>query len=116
MGYSEVIKKDGSKIILSSVTPFRAVRTATQEKSKMGEDTVKLSIVSSDVLNFDKGDKIIVGGEEYRIRTSVTREKVSEEHYIYDVTFYGVMYELMKSIYRDTQADGKSSQSSFDLR
>ena len=82
----------------------------------MGDDNVQLSIVSSEMLTFSKGDKIVVNGEEYTIRTKVNREVFSDEHFVYDgVTFYGVMYELMKSLYRNTDANGKSSSHTFDL-
>lgn len=81
----------------------------------MGDDNVQLSIVSSELLNLGKGDKIIVEGEEYTIRTKVNREMLSDNHYVHDATFYGVMYELMKSLYRNTDANGKSSKSTFDL-
>jgi hypothetical protein len=81
----------------------------------MGDDNVQLGIKSTQFLEFAKGDKILVGGEEYSIRTKVTREILSENMYSYDAIFYGVMYELMKSQYRNCDANGKSTKSTFDL-
>ena len=111
----ELIKKSGTKINLFSKEPFCTVSSAVQNITLMGDDNVQLGIRSSRVLDFDIGDKIIIGGDEYSIRTKNTREILSEGKYNYDTVFYGVMYELMKSLYRDTDANGKSSKSTFDL-
>lgn len=81
----------------------------------MGDDNVQLSIVSSECISFEKGDKIIIGGNEYTIRTTVNRDLISEDQYKSDAIFYGVMYELMKTQYRDCDANGKSTRSTFDL-
>ena len=81
----------------------------------MGDDNVQLSIISSECISFEKGDKIIIGGNEYTIRTTVNRDLISEDHYQSDAIFYGVMYELMKTQYRDCDANGKSTRSTFDL-
>jgi hypothetical protein len=115
MGTLEIIKRNGEKIRLFSKEPFCTLKSAAQNSSLMGDDNVQLSIVSSELLNLGKGDKIIVEGEEYTIRTKVNREMLSGNHYVHDATFYGVMYELMKSLYRNTDANGKSSKSTFDL-
>ena len=95
--------------------PFCTVKSAIQEKNLMGDDTIKLSIVSSQLLNFGKGDYITIDGEVYTVRTPATRQIISDNYYQYDVTLYGVMYELMKCLYRNTDANGRSSKSSFDL-
>lgn len=115
MGEIEVIKRNGESIKLSSKDPFRTIRSAVQNTSLMGDDNIKLSIVASDVLSFEKGDKIIVAGEEYTVRSQPSRELQSDSYYIYDVTFYGVMYDLMKTQYRNTDESGKSTAMTFDL-
>ena len=115
MGSFEIIKRNGERIQLQTREPFCAVKSAVQNTSLMGDDNVHLSIVSSELINLVKGDKILVFGEEYTIRTTVAREMLSETHYVYEATFYGVMFELMKSHYRNTDANGKSTKSTFDL-
>lgn len=115
MGNFEIIKRNGERIPLNTVEPFCVVKSAVQNSSLMGDDNVQLSIISTDILSFSKGDKIVVDGEEYTIRTKVNREVLSDDHFVYDATFYGVMYELMKSLYRNTDADGKSTSHTFDL-
>ena len=111
----EVIKRKGGTIPLFSKEPFCTVKSAVQNTALMGDDNVQLSIVSSELLSFEKGDKIIVNGEEYTVRTRATREMQSDTYYTFEVVFYGVMYELMKTIYRNTDANGKSTSSTFDL-
>lgn len=115
MGQFTLIKRDGTQIPLMSRDPFCAVRSAVQEVSLMGVDTVSLSIVSTLLISFQKGDRIIVDGDEYSIRTTVTRNRLSEDYYVYEPVFYGVMYDLMKTLYRNTDANGASASSVFDL-
>lgn len=105
----------GDRIDLFNKEPFRTVKTATQSKSLMGIDTVTLSILSREVLNFDKGDYIQVYGDNYYIRTKVNKELTSDGYFNYDAVFYGVLYDLMKTPYRDMDAQGKSSRNTFDL-
>lgn len=115
MGSFEIIKRSGEKIPLFSREPFCALKSATLTSALMGDDNVQLSIISSECISFEKGDKIIIGGNEYTIRTTVNRDLISEDHYQSDAIFYGVMYELMKTQYRDCDANGKSTRSTFDL-
>lgn len=115
MGTFEIIQRNGNKIPLLSREPFCALQSATQNTSLMGDDNIQLTFVSEQIFEFGKGDKIVVDGAEYTLRTKVKREMLSDTHFVYEATFYGVMYELMKSIYRDTDEQGKSSKSTFDL-
>lgn len=115
MGEIEVIKRKGGTIQLFSRDPFCTVKSATQNISLMGDDNIQLSIISTELLDFEKGDKIIVCGEEYTIRTRATREMKTDRYYQYDAVFYGVMYELMKTQYRNTDESGKSTSMTFDL-
>ena len=115
MGEIEVIKRKGGTIQLFSRDPFCTIKSATQNISLMGDDNIQLSIISTELLDFEKGDKIIVGGEEYTIRTRATREMKTDRYYQYDAVFYGVMYELMKAQYRNTDESGKSTSMTFDL-
>ena len=111
----EVIKQNGVRIDLQSAEPFIAVNSATLTTSLMGDDYIQLSVVSSIILPFEKGDYIKFLGKTYSLRNIPTRKIVSDFQYTYDLTFYGVMYDLMKTIFRDADVEGKSSTSSFDL-
>lgn len=115
MGITQITKRNGETIQLNTNEPFCFVKEATLTSSLMGDDYISLKIVSSNWLSFAKGDKITVGGKEYSIRATTTREVVSEGYYNYEPVFYGVMYDLMKTIYRNCDKYGKSDKSTFDL-
>lgn len=115
MGITQITKRNGETIQLNTNEPFCSVKEATLTSSLMGDDYISLKIVSSKWLSFAKGDKITVGGKEYSIRATTTREVVSEGYYNYEPVFYGVMYDLMKTIYRNCDKYGKSDKSTFDL-
>lgn len=115
MGITEIIKRNGEIIKLNTKEPFCVVKQATQNSSLMGDDTVSLQIVSSKWLSFDKGDKIVVDGFDYTIRTTTTRSIEGDEYYTFEPVFYGPMYDLMKTIYRNCDSEGKSDRSTFDL-
>lgn len=115
MGITQITKRNGETIQLNTNEPFCFVKEATLTSSLMGDDYISLKIVSDNWLSFAKGDKITVGGKEYSIRATTTREVVSEGYYNYEPVFYGVMYDLMKTIYRNCDKYGKSDKSTFDL-
>lgn len=115
MGYFEIIRRNGDKVPLMQRQPFVALQSATQNVTLMGDDNVVLNIVSSQMLTFTKGDYLEVNGERYYVRTAPTRTIEGEDYYTMELTLYGVMYDLMKTLYRNTDANGKSSASTFDL-
>lgn len=115
MGITQITKRNGETIQLNTNEPFCFVKEATLTSSLMGDDYISLKIVSANWLSFAKGDKITIGGKEYSIRATTTREIVSEGYYNYEPVFYGVMYDLMKTIYRNCDKYGKSDKSTFDL-
>lgn len=115
MGITQITKRNGETIQLNTNEPFCFVKEATLTSSLMGDDYISLKIVSANWLSFAKGDKITIGGKEYSIRATTAREVVSEGYYNYEPVFYGVMYDLMKTIYRNCDKYGKSDKSTFDL-
>lgn len=115
MGITQITKRNGETIQLNTNEPFCFVKEATLTSSLMGDDYISLKIVSANWLSFAKGDKITIGGKEYSIRATTTREVVPEGYYNYEPVFYGVMYDLMKTIYRNCDKYGKSDKSTFDL-
>lgn len=115
MGITQIIKRNGKVINLNTKEPFCIVKSATQNSSLMGDDYITLQIVSSEWLSFEKGDKIIVDGFDYTIRTTTKREIQADNYYIFEPVFYGPMYDLMKTIYRNCDKDGKSDRNTFDL-
>jgi hypothetical protein len=115
MEQATIIKRDGTKINLISKDPFRGPTSFSQEYGLKSDDYVKISLKSSDMLKFGIGDRIIIGSDTYTIRTNNTTEIISDNSYTYELTFYGAMYDLMRQMYRNCDAQGKSDKSTFDL-
>lgn len=115
MGIAQIIKHNGEIITLDTKEPFCVVKSATLNSSLMGDDYVSLKIISTQWLTFAKGDKIVVDGNEYTIRATTTRSIEGENYNVFEPVFYGVMYDLMKTIYRNCDRYGKSDRSTFDL-
>lgn len=111
-----IIKKlNGEEIKLFSTDPVSFVTQATQDHTLMSTDTVKISFKSTQSVSIQIGDKIQIVNDTYTIRTANTKEILDEELFSYELTFYGSIYDLLKSQYRDTNASGISYNSSFDL-
>lgn len=115
MGQFTLIKRNGTRIPLNKRIPFCAVKTAQQSRSLMADDTVTLEVVSTFLIDFEKGDKIKIDSDWYTIRTTVERTKNSEDQYNYSITLYGCIYDLMKVMFRDTDVNGRSTSLTFDL-
>lgn len=110
-----LIKRNGSRVNLFSTEPLCAVTQAVQDITLMGDDTVTLTVKSTALIDFEIGDKIIIGGHEYFLRTIPSREVVNEDLFSYELKLYGVIYELIKCQYRDADINGVSKRSTFDL-
>lgn len=115
MGQFTLIKRNGRRIPLNKRIPFCAVKTAQQSRSLMADDTVTLEVVSTFLIDFEKGDKIKIDSDWYTIRTTVDRTKNSVDQYNYSITLYGCIYDLMKVMFRDTDVNGRSTSLTFDL-
>lgn len=81
----------------------------------MSDDTVKITLRTTQPYQFGRGDKVVINGYTYKIRTTPERQLQTEEDYIHTLTFYGVMYDLMKCQYRNCDANGNSTKAIFDL-
>lgn len=111
-----IIKKlNGEEIKIFSTDPVSFATQATQDHTLMSTDTVKISFKSTESYTIEIGDKIEIVNDTYTIRTATTREIVDEDLFFYELTFYGSIYDLLKSQYRDADATGVSYNSSFDL-
>ena len=111
----EIIKRDGTVIKCFCPEPFCTPTQAVQEKSLMSNDTVKITLRTTQPYLFGKGDRVVINGETYKVRTTQERQLQTEDDYIHTLTFYGVMYDLMKCQYRNCDANGNSTKAIFDL-
>lgn len=111
----EIIKRDGTVIKCYCQEPFCTPTSAVQETTLMSDDTVKITLRTTQPYKFGKGDKVVINGYTYKIRTTPERALQTDEDYIHTLTFYGVMYDLMKCQYRNCDANGNSTKAIFDL-
>ncbi len=111
----EIIKRDGTVVKCFSQEPFCTPTQAVQDKTLMSDDTVKITLRTTQPYTFSKGDRVEINGAVYKIRTTPERVLQSESDYVHTLTFYGAMYDLMRCQYRNTDANGHSSKSIFDL-
>lgn len=95
--------------------PLRDVTSAKIQRQHMANDYVQISIHTNNTMTLEVGDWIEVRNCRYSIRavSDITRE--GEELFTYNITFYGVMYDLMRYAFRDTPINGRSPQNTFDL-
>ena len=116
MEFTQIKRRDGEKRIdLFKREPFVVLTGATLNSSLMGDDYITLNIVSCEWIDFAKGDYIEFEGVPYTIRTTVERVIEGDHRYTFAPVFYGPMYDLIKTIYRNCDATGKSDRSTFDL-
>ena len=103
------------KYELPSYEPLLAIESAKAQRQLMSNDYVQIQIKGSATLDLEIGDWIEVKGAKYSIRTISDVSRTGEDTFVYNITFYGVMYELMRYKYRNTSINGRSSQNTFDL-
>lgn len=103
------------KYELPSYEPLLTIESAKAQRQLMSNDYVQIQVKGSTTLDLEIGDWIEVKGAKYSIRTISDVSRTGEDTFVYNITFYGVMYELMRYKYRNTSINGRSSQNTFDL-
>lgn len=90
---------DGSTIKLQSKENGSQIIKATQNVQLLGNDTVDITVQSALKLNFYVGDKITIIGRDYTLNTPAREQKISEFHFVYDIQFEGLQYDLLRAAY-----------------
>jgi hypothetical protein len=94
-----VTHKDGTTFNLQSKTNVSAITKASQTVELLGVDTVDLTVESATKLTFLIGDKITIIGRDYTLNTPARERKAAGNHFIYDLQFEGVQYDLLRASY-----------------
>lgn len=94
-----VTHNDNTTIKLQSRENHSSVTSCVQNVELLGIDTVDITVESATKLNFFIGDKITVIGRDYTLNTPPRERKLSEQHFIYDLQFEGMQYDLMRATY-----------------
>ncbi|MBQ0159896.1 MAG: hypothetical protein KBT28_04650 [Bacteroidales bacterium] len=100
---------------LFSKKPLRSITSCIKKTTLMQEDTIQMTIVSFDYIQFQVGDYCVIDGCRYSIRSMADVVRHGEERFEYQVVFYGPMYDLIKRQYRNSDMYGRSSTATFDL-
>ena len=90
-----VLHPDGTSFPLIKRGKTCAVTKAEQRCALLGEDTVTLTVVTTERLNFYIGDRIEVFGKSYTMNQPAVLKKTGTRKLEYSLTFEGVQYELI---------------------
>lgn len=110
-----VTKPDGQILNLRLLEPVRNVTKAEQFKQLLGEDTVKITVETSQTIDFGIGDKLKAFGEDYFLNAVPKAQKTGDRRFVYDLTFEGSQYDLLRAQYFNTDVSGFNTTSDFSL-
>lgn len=100
---------DNSELKLNSPSNVRRIKKAEQTVELLGQDVVNISVESALKLTFSIGDKITIIGRDYTLNTPPVERKLSERHFIYDLQFEGVQYDMLRASF-SVNVDTTSNQ------
>lgn len=95
--------------------PFRTATSAKLQMQHMANDYVQLTMQCEEKFNLGIGDYVEVNGRRYSIRSVSDINMLGEDNFTYTITFYGVMYDLMRYQFRNTSLNGRSTTATCDL-
>lgn len=90
-----VIHPDGTTLPLVTRGRTSGVTKAEQNVALLGEDTVSLTVKTTERLDFYLGDRIDVFGKVYTLNQPAVLKKTGTRRLEYTLTFEGVQYELI---------------------
>lgn len=92
-----------------------SIASATLRKGIMSDDTAKYRINSTDLLDIQVNSTIDIFGKTYRVNNKPEWTKLGDKAYVYDVVFEGVLFDLRKCVFFDTDATGFKTKPEFSL-
>jgi hypothetical protein len=110
-----ITKADGTTWPLLTKAAVSTVTKATQKRALLGEDIIDMSISSAVPLIFNLGDHIIVFGNTYTLNSLPKFQKAGSRSYIYDLTWEGRQYDMLKALYMAESEDGISISPDWSL-
>lgn len=104
-----------TKIINLNERGKTSLVSARLDREIMVSDIAYYKINSTEKLDLKINDYVEIFGKKYKINKRPTEKKLSKSAYVYDVEFEGLMYELSKAKFFNTDATGFKTTSSFSL-
>lgn len=111
----KLIKKNTGEVIpLKSVQPFRGLTKADYFSELNGEETINMTVVTSEFLKIEIGDYCIVNGRKWTINTPIDDEtKKSRHNFEYSFTLDAESYKLKNVLFFDEDVNGNSTSTRF---
>ena len=110
-----VIHRGSQKIDLFSLIPFCTVTNATHSQELLSVDKVEITIECVQPMMFYLGDYIIHEGRKFTLNQNPKLQKVNNSHYIYNLSFEGVQYDLLRKKYFNYDSQGFYTTGDFPL-
>jgi|WetSurMetagenome_2_1015567.scaffolds.fasta_scaffold00003_151 hypothetical protein len=110
-----VTRPDNTTWPLFSRANGSTVTKGEQKRELLGEDVVTMTIESATKLEFNRGDRITLFASTYILNSFPKEKKSSFRKFIYDLTWEGRQYDLIRANYLDEDADGVSISPDFEL-
>lgn len=111
-----ITRANGTVELLNSSSTVSVVTKAEQRKAFLGEDVVVITLESAQDRAFGIGDKIkLFGLSTYKINQIPRFERKSERKIVYDLTFEGLQYDLIRAVYRNEDVSSFNTTSNFTL-
>lgn len=93
----------------------RTILSASQNKAILSDDSVTLRVASNSVLDIAVNDHFEVFGDFYRINQPPTVRKNSERSYEYAIVGQGLMFDLLRCKFFNTDGTGFKTTPDFPL-
>jgi len=99
MGQIVITRKNGEKYTLAPKKEVASIKEAKQKWGLLGDDVVNITMESRSPQSYEIGDSINVFGRLYKLNQLPKVQKTGANHYTYELTFEGVLYDLLRAFY-----------------
>lgn len=94
-----ITRANGDKIPIANKKTATSIKSATQNVTLLGDDTVNIVVVSPFKQNYLLGDTITIYGNPYHMNRLPKVKKTGTYEFQYELEFEGSQYEMMRVTY-----------------
>ena len=94
-----IIIRNGNRVPIANRRTATGIKSAKQNWSLSGEETVDITVVSPFPQTYEIGDKIEVFGRIYKLNRLPKAKKTGMHEFEYDLEFEGMQYDLLRVTY-----------------
>ncbi|MDE5530429.1 hypothetical protein KRE43_12870 [Elizabethkingia meningoseptica] len=110
-----VINKKNGIIELFNTAPFCTVTKAELSRSILSDDYIDITVESSEKLDLNLEDRIIVEGRSYFVNLLPQVKKNAEDSFTYDIRFFGASSILRRNILFNRDSQGGKTGFEFPM-